>query len=374
MDMRRRNSEFLDPDHTPSSFGARAGAVLGASAAALISAGLVYWISSGGDPTLKRLGHAPSAPTYAPPEADPAQVVRAYEQLQDVYADRGPDGVAGFARGCARSLAADPAALDFCIAFDIYAGSLVGDDAIARAWRAGSADRELALARAALPPTSDPVARVAQVRRLARETSLHALGPARLSTPRPALHRVKAARHAKPVSRAPAHAAEHAPEHAPEHVPESVQQAASPAVASAAAAAAAEPAVRAPDQPLAPAVQPVEPSVATTAQAKPRARPPAVKKASVRRPRGAAAKAEACRRKATPGERTVCASPALRQADVQLQAAYRKAVAAGADAGDLARAQARFRRAVNAAAPDRVAVERLYYQRTRKLEALSQAP
>lgn len=348
MDMRRRNSEFLDPDHTPSSLGARVGAVLGASAAALISAGLVYWISSDGDPTLKRLGHAPAAPAYAPPKADPAQVVRAYEQLQDVYADRGPDGVAGFARGCARSLAADPGALDFCIAFDIYAGSLVGDDAIARAWRATSEDRELALARAALPPGGDAVARVAQIRRLARETSLYAPGPARPAKPRPALHRVKAARHAKPVGQAFEPAREIA------------------------ASSAAEPVVHAPDQPAEPAAQPVEPSAATTAQAKPRTRPTAVKKASVRRSR--AAGSQACRRKPTPGERTVCASPSLRQADAQLQAAYRKAVAAGADAGDLARDQARFRRAVNTAAPDRVAVERLYYQRTRKLEALSQAP
>jgi hypothetical protein len=57
-----------------------------------------------------------------------------------------------------------------------------------------------------------------------------------------------------------------------------------------------------------------------------------------------------------------------------LQAAYRKAVAAGANPQDLARDQDRFRHDVNAAAPDRVAVERLYYQRTRVLEGLSESP
>lgn len=315
--------------------------MLGATAAALISAGLVYWIGGGGDRTLTRISHPP--PVYASPQADVGQVVRAYEQLKEVYADRGASGVADFAQGCGRSLASDPRTLDFCVAFDIYAAPLMGDDELARAWREGADARELALARVALAPTEDPVARVARIRELARQTSLEDPDlAARPQKGRAPPHRVRP-RRAK-AEAAPAEAS--APPPAP---------------------AAAEPG----DQP---AAQPVaSASTATVAAAKPRARPAAVNKASVRRARPPAATDE-CRRKPTAGERTVCASPALRQADAQLQAAYRKAVAAGADPGDLAREQARFRRAVNAAAPDRVAVERLYYQRTRDLEGLSESP
>ncbi|HKR88318.1 MAG TPA: hypothetical protein VJS38_09090 [Phenylobacterium sp.] len=319
---------------------------MGASTAALISVGLAYWIGGGGDRTLTRFDHAPP-PAYAPSQADPGQVVRAYEQLKQVYADRGAAGVADFAHGCGQSLASNPRALDFCLAFDVYAASLMGDDEIARAWRSNAAERQLALARVALPPTEDPVARVARVRTLARQTSLQdpdlAMRPQKAkAAPHRAKPRYAKPRHAKAVAAA--------------------TEASAPQVERAAA----QPA----DQP---AAQPaVSPSATTVAEAKPRARPAAVKRASVKRARTPAT--DACRRKSTAGERTVCASPALRQADAQLQAAYRRAVAAGADPKGLARDQARFRRAVNAAAPDRVAVERLYYQRTRTLEGLSESP
>jgi hypothetical protein len=134
----------------------------------------------------------------------------------------------------------------------------------------------------------------------------------------------------------------------------------------------APPAVAAPVEP--PEPQPVvQVPPGPSAEAKPRAKPAAVKKAAVKRPRSPPSR-EACRHRSTAGERTVCASPALREADAQLQAAYRQALAAGVSPRQLARDQARFRRAVNAAAPDRVALERLYYQRTRALENLSQSP
>lgn len=322
--------------------GTRIGAVLGASAAALISAGLAYWIGGGGDRTLTRFGHPPP-PAYASSQADPGQVVRAYEQMKEVYADRGSAGVADFAHDCGRSLASNPRALDFCLAFEVYAASLMGDGEIARAWRANAAERQLALARGALAPTEDPVARVARVRTLARQTSLQDPDLAmRPQTAKAAPHRAKP-RPARAVA------------------------AATEASASQVVRAAAQPV----DQPAGQSA--ASASATPVAEAKPRARPAAVKKASVKRARTPAA-ADACRRKSTAGERTVCASPALRQADAQLQAAYRRAVAAGADPDDLARDQARFRRSVNAAAPDRVAVERLYYQRTRTLEGLSESP
>lgn len=216
-------------------------------------------------------------------------MARAYEQLQEIYADQGASGVAGFTRSCADQLSSDPGALDFCVAFDIYASALIGDGEEARAWRSGAGARDLALARAALPPTQDPAARIARIRELARETSLQDpdLGarPAHPATPR--LH-ASAARPAR-----------------------------------------------------------LEASAARPASA-----------------HGARAEAEAeaakaCRRRATAGQRTVCDSPALRQADQALRRAYRRALAAGTNPRRLARDQARFRSAVNAAAPDRVAVERL---------------
>ena len=54
-----------------------------------------------------------------------------------------------------------------------------------------------------------------------------------------------------------------------------------------------------------------------------------------------------------------------------MRLAYRRALAAGASPRRLAREQARFHAAVNAAAPDRPAIARLYHRRTRALEKLA---
>lgn len=283
----------------------RLGVILGASAAAVVSAGLVYWIGSQGDPALSGAPPAPVRRAYAPAKPDAGQVVRAYEQLQEIYADQGPSGVASFARSCADSLTSDPGALDFCVAFDIYAASVTGDDELARTWRADAEVRDLALARAALPPAQDPAARLTQIRALARQTSLQD-----------------------------------------------------------------------PDLAAAPAQNPGSqgkppPAKSPSARSTSSARPASVKTTSTRTARQATI--EACRRRATAGQRTVCASPALRQADQRLRIAYRRALAAGANPQKLARDQTSFRAAVNAAAPDRVAVERLYYKRTRALETLARS-
>lgn len=279
----------------------RLGVILGASAAAVVSAGLVYWIGSQGDPTLSGAPPAPVRRAYAPAKPDAGQVVRAYEQLQEIYADQGPSGVASFARSCADSLTSDPGALDFCVAFDIYAASVTGDDELARTWRADAEVRDLALARAVLPPAQDAAARLAQIRALARQASLQdpdlaaAAAPGSQGKPEPAK----------------------------------------------------------------------SPSTRSTSSA----RPASVKTTSTRTSRRVAV--DACRSRATAAQRTVCASPALRQADQRLRIAYRRALAAGANPQRLARDQTNFRAAVNAAAPDRVAVERLYYRRTRALETLA---
>jgi hypothetical protein len=52
-----------------------------------------------------------------------------------------------------------------------------------------------------------------------------------------------------------------------------------------------------------------------------------------------------------------------------MRVVYRRALATGADPRKLARDQARWRAAVNAAAPSRAAVARLYHRRTRALQA-----
>jgi len=279
----------------------RPGVALGAVAAGLASAALVYWIGASQDPTLSSAppaaGAAPTA--HAPLRPDPEQVVRAYQQVQETYAEQGPPGVARFARACAANLAADPGTLDFCIAFDIYAAALTGPEAAdAGAWRAEAATRDLALVRAVLPPGQDPAARLAAIGALARQTSLAA--------------------------------------------PEASEPQAAPP----------------PPRPAPPASPPQ--AVRTAARSH------AVAAKSAAR---ASSRIAACRRRAIAAQRTVCASPALRQADQRLRVAYRGALAAGLNPRRLARDQARFRASVNAAAPNRNAVARLYKQRIRALES-----
>jgi uncharacterized protein YecT (DUF1311 family) len=181
--MRTRRHSFhaeRDPVRLAASRGAFAfGAA--AAAAALASAGLVYWIGVSEDRSLsagRELAAPPARRIYASPKPDARQVVRAYDQLRDVYADRGMSGVVRFARDCADGLRTDPRVLDFCLAFDIYAASLGGDDADVdldvRAWQAQARGRDLTLARRALPPDQDAAARLAEVRGLARQASLAA--------------------------------------------------------------------------------------------------------------------------------------------------------------------------------------------------------
>ena len=277
--------------------GLRLGVALGAAAAALVSAGLVYWIGAGEDRGMsspQRLAAPPARTAYASAKADAGQVLRAYDQVQDIYAEQGTNGVVGFSRSCAASLRSDPGVLDFCLAFDSFAAALGGEDAAARDWWAQAEARDLAMARSVLPPGQDPAARLAQVRALTRQASLEAPGAE------------------APAAGAPAAAAP---------PPETARPHSSPAA---------------------------------PAAASPRPRP--------------ANAAAPCRQRATPGQRAVCASPALREADPRMRLAYRRALAAGASPRRLARDQARFHAAVNAAAPDRAAIARLYHRRTRALE------
>jgi hypothetical protein len=259
--------------------------VLGAAAAALASAGLVFWISGAQDPTLSAApppADAPaaaSAPRPRPPQrVDAGQVALAYRELQQVYAEKGLAGVTRFSADCARRIETDPRLLDLCLAFDTYGQALDGDDPVARAWRAAAPQRDLALARAALPPGEDAVARLEAVRRLAWRAGAPDEGTEKAAAS-------AAAPHAQRVRQAPS-----------------------------------------------------------------------------------------CGDRPTAVQRLVCETPALRRAEAKMRAAYRRALAHGANARLLARDQAQWRARLEAAPADRAGVARRYHRRTAILQGLSHAP
>ncbi|MCR5877191.1 hypothetical protein [Phenylobacterium sp. J367] len=99
--------------------------------------------------------------------ADPAQVRRAYEQFQVTYADLGVEGLEAFSRSCAQALARDPRIIDYCVAFDTFAGAV----ASGAPWFGDADGRHVELAQAALPAGVDAPARIAEVRRLTRLAS-----------------------------------------------------------------------------------------------------------------------------------------------------------------------------------------------------------
>jgi hypothetical protein len=119
----------------------------------------------------------------------------------------------------------------------------------------------------------------------------------------------------------------------------------------------------------------VAPPAPTQASAPPAAKPAvpsaaARKTAAARQTAAARARAvAACRKRGPPARRVVCPSPALRQADLRMRRAYQRAAASGVDSHRLASDQARWRAQVNAAAPNRAAVARLYARRTATLQA-----
>jgi hypothetical protein len=150
-------------------------------AAAAVSAGLIFWVGTARDPTSGSTDTRAPAPAPAPapkPAAtatvDPGEVVRAREQLQDVYARAGAAGVADYARRCADDLATAPQTLDFCIAFNLFS------DALNKVRGPAREAEQLALIRAATPPGQSPQARLDQLRLLTGEVSV-----ADVTRPRP---------------------------------------------------------------------------------------------------------------------------------------------------------------------------------------------
>ena len=185
------------------------GVFLAALVALLASGGLAWWIAKPApSPEIASAPPSPAAPVrYAAADPDPAQVRQAFADVQQVYAEGGAEGLVQASAGCARQLAADPGRLDYCLAYDIYAAQVAPPDAgpAAADWFGGAKDRDLALARAALPASIDATNRLAQVAELTRAVLPKALGqPEPVRSAKAPPHKPPAAVKAKQVGKAAA--------------------------------------------------------------------------------------------------------------------------------------------------------------------------
>lgn len=184
------------------------GVALAAAVALVASAGLAWWVAEP-NPAAD-VAAAPPQPAAAPPQpppplryaaadADPAQVRDALADVKQAYSEGGAEGLVQSSAACARELSSDPRRLDYCLAYDVYAAQVVPPSAgpSAADWFKESRDRDLALARAALPASVDAAARMAQVDELT-----HAVlpKPATQAKPPPA---VKARQVGKPAAAKP---------------------------------------------------------------------------------------------------------------------------------------------------------------------------
>jgi hypothetical protein len=158
------------PENPASRPARRALPILGVACALAVSAGLVWWFtgpeSDAPSPAVVLRPHDAATPRAAA-RADPAQVQQAFEAVQDAYAEGGADGLARADADCAAALKADARVLDYCLAFNLFATAVAPQIA-----PADPAEARLAAARAALPPGSDPAARIAAVQGLMRMASL----------------------------------------------------------------------------------------------------------------------------------------------------------------------------------------------------------
>lgn len=341
------------------------GLAAGVLIALVASGGLAWWlVSDDGDaPANVSVQHAAkareagaaAAPTLAEASADETQVRRAYEQFQVVYADLGPDGLERFSQDCAGAVAEDPRILDYCLAFDTFAGAVAADSA----WFGDAELRHLDLARQALPAGADPAQRLVQVRRLTRAAT---------GAPEPVV--IAKAPQAPPIVVAQAPVApppvaarpEAAPVARTAPTPPPTLRAAGPAPRPAAAPARVERAV-------ARAAPPPRAKVQKASAPAPKARP--ARKALA--PIGGPALSR-CLAEPTPAERALCLNPDLRNADRRMREAYDKALAAGADREALDREQAEWRTARNMAAHSKDAVAKLYDERIEQLTARTEDP
>jgi hypothetical protein len=185
-----------------------AGAVVTAAAAITASAALAWWVAHPArapappPPLASAVAPEPPQPLrYADAEPDPDQVRQAWREARARFTQGGAQALVARSVACAKALAADPRRLDFCLAFDVYAAEIAGGapDAGPQAdWFAATGDRDLALARSALPQTVDAGNRLAQV---------EALTTAVLPKPEPAASDARP--QPRPTHRTARHAAAH---------------------------------------------------------------------------------------------------------------------------------------------------------------------
>ena len=205
-------ASIAPPPQDGEASGLRPGAVLAALLALGASIGFGVWLGSSDrslapppaatpppDQSRGPPQPAPSPVRFATAEPVPQQVREAYDRVRAVFVDGGPNALMKASVECAKRLQQDPTRLDECVAFDIYAADIVppdGSDDSAAAWFHDAPDRDLALARAALPAGTDAADRLGQVRALTT-----------IVPPKPKLHRAKAG--------AGKHAAAHRAAHKP---------------------------------------------------------------------------------------------------------------------------------------------------------------
>ena len=194
------NDDF-DAHEAPSP-GSRVGMVVAALVALGASAGLAWWFAG---PDRAADVSAPAAPQFAAPpplpkteaaaplqfaavDPDPDQVRQAWADVRQGYAEAGPAGLVRASQACAKGLPAAPQRLDYCLAYDIYASAIAPQGRDGGDWFANAGDRDLALARTALPQRVSPDNRLAQVASLTKAV-LPKAAPAR---PKPqSIHAVR---------------------------------------------------------------------------------------------------------------------------------------------------------------------------------------
>ncbi|MDE2487380.1 MAG: hypothetical protein KGO51_08280 [Alphaproteobacteria bacterium] len=194
---------WLDEDAPPSRRGPRIGALAAGFLALAASAALAWWVAH---PQRTPAPPAPAPPPrpaaasqplrYASDEPDPAQVRRAYGDVQKAFAEGGPDALVQASLACASDAPADPGRLDYCLAFDDYAALVVRGARDAQAqtqWFGAAPDRDLALARSVLPQDVDAGNRLAQVSALTTAV----LPKPKLAHPRPHVRPTRARRRAE---------------------------------------------------------------------------------------------------------------------------------------------------------------------------------
>lgn len=314
------------PAARPASGSSRLPAMLATLLALAASGSLGWWIASterGGElrtasqPPAQVAAPAASAEPmqYAPADPDPTQVRNAYQQAQNIYADGGPEALIGASMSCAKAVKVEPKILDYCLAFDVYAGQILSPGSPDQAqadWFRDSPARDLALARAALPAHLSADVRLQQVAAL----TLAALPEA---APEPEAARVERRGASKSV-------ASH------------IGRAASPPKAVGA--------------------------VSPKAKAK-------LLKARFHTSAKSRRRADACRGEPTAADRLVCSHRDLAAADHRMRSAYDRAVASGVDPDVLAEQQADWR-AWRDSVDGHRRLSELYRDRIRDLE--SQAP